>query len=161
MFYKQLLKQMPFFFFNISDVTSRLEWQHLEEHSRQWLKTINLNYAFPGGEVVRNPPANAGDKMWYWSLGWENPLEKEMEPHSSILAWEIPRTRGAWQATVHGVTKSQAQLSAHTHYYMSFQNVFLLLPPFLSLFILCSLPLSLHSFFCPHSFCINPCHAQN
>ena len=26
------------------------------------------------------------------SLGWENPLEKEMAPHSSILAWEIPWT---------------------------------------------------------------------
>ena len=27
-----------------------------------------------------------------WSLGWENPLEKEMETHSSIFAWKIPRT---------------------------------------------------------------------
>ena len=26
------------------------------------------------------------------SLGWEDPLEKEMATHSSILAWEIPRT---------------------------------------------------------------------
>ena len=26
------------------------------------------------------------------SLGWENPLEKEMTTHSSILVWEIPRT---------------------------------------------------------------------
>ena len=28
----------------------------------------------------------------FWSLGWEGPLEKEMAPHSSILAWESPRT---------------------------------------------------------------------
>ena len=28
--------------------------------------------------------------------------------HSSILAWRIPMDRGAWQATVHGVTKSWA-----------------------------------------------------
>ena len=34
-----------------------------------------------------------------------------MAIHSSILAWEIPWTEGAWQATVHGVTKSQTQLS--------------------------------------------------
>jgi len=27
------------------------------------------------------------------SLGWENPLEKEMATHSSIFAWEIPRTK--------------------------------------------------------------------
>ena len=38
------------------------------------------------------------------SLGWEDPLEKEMATHSSILAWEIPWS-GAWQVTVHGVTK--------------------------------------------------------
>ena len=29
-------------------------------------------------------------EMWVSSLGWENPLEKEMATHSSILAWEIP-----------------------------------------------------------------------
>ena len=30
--------------------------------------------------------------MWVQSLGWEDPLEKEMATHSSILAWEIPGT---------------------------------------------------------------------
>ena len=39
------------------------------------------------------------------SLGQEDPLEKGMETHSNILAWEIPWTRGAWWATVHGVAK--------------------------------------------------------
>ena len=29
-------------------------------------------------------------QMWVWSLGWEDPLEKEMTTHSSILAWRIP-----------------------------------------------------------------------
>ena len=38
-------------------------------------------------------------------LGWEDPLEKGMETHSSILAWRIPMDR-AWQATVHGVAKN-------------------------------------------------------
>ena len=33
-------------------------------------------------------------------LGQEDPLEKEMASHSGILAWEIPWTRGVWQATV-------------------------------------------------------------
>ena len=32
--------------------------------------------------------------MWFQSLGWENPLEKEMASLSSILAWEIPWTEG-------------------------------------------------------------------
>ena len=39
------------------------------------------------------------------TLGQEDPLEKEMVTHSSILAWEIPWTEGAWRATVHEVTK--------------------------------------------------------
>ena len=40
-------------------------------------------------------------------LGWEDPLEKEMAPHSSILGLENSTDRGAWWATVHGVAKSQ------------------------------------------------------
>ena len=31
-------------------------------------------------------------ETWVSLLGWEDPLEKEMATHSSILAWEIPRT---------------------------------------------------------------------
>ena len=43
--------------------------------------------------VVKNPPANAGDtEMQVRFLGWEDPLEKNMATHSSILAWRIPRT---------------------------------------------------------------------
>ena len=40
------------------------------------------------------------------SLGREDPLEKGMATHISILAWKLP-DRGAWWATVHGVTKSR------------------------------------------------------
>ena len=39
------------------------------------------------------------------SLCWEDPLEKGMATHSSIFAWRISWTRGAWQATVHGVAE--------------------------------------------------------
>ena len=45
------------------------------------------------------------------SLGQEDPLEKEMAIYSSILAWEIPWTEGAWRATVHGIAKNQTPLS--------------------------------------------------
>ena len=38
-------------------------------------------------------------------------LEKEMATQSSIPAWRIPTDRGAWQATVRGVTKSRTRLS--------------------------------------------------
>ena len=42
---------------------------------------------------VKNLPANAGDtRDLGLVLGGENPLEKEMAAHSSILAWRIPRT---------------------------------------------------------------------
>ena len=44
-------------------------------------------------------------------LGWEDLQEKDMATHCSILAWRIPMDRGAWLATVHGVTKSWTQLS--------------------------------------------------
>ena len=56
--------------------------------------------------MVKNPPANAGDKPGS-ILGGEDPLEEGMATHSSILAWRLPMDRGAWGAAVHGVTKSQ------------------------------------------------------
>ena len=40
--------------------------------------------------MVKHLPTNAGDPVQ--SLDWEDPLEKEMATHSSIFAWEIPRT---------------------------------------------------------------------
>jgi len=39
---------------------------------------------FPGGSVVKKPPAT--QKMWVQSLGWEEPLKDEMATHSRILA---------------------------------------------------------------------------
>ena len=59
--------------------------------------------------MVKNLPAMQETNAR--SLGREDPLEKEMVPHSSILALKISMDRGAWQATVRGVTKSQTQLS--------------------------------------------------
>ena len=54
---------------------------------------------FPDGSDSNESPWNLRD------LGWEEPLEKEMATHSSILAYEIPWTEDAWQATAHGITK--------------------------------------------------------
>ena len=43
--------------------------------------------------MVNNPSANTGDKRdLVRFLGWEDPLEKGMTTHSSILAWKIPWT---------------------------------------------------------------------
>ena len=52
-------------------------------------------------QLVKNLPAV--QETWIRSLGWEDPLEKEMATHSSILAWIMDR--GAWWAAVHGVAR--------------------------------------------------------
>ena len=48
------------------------------------------NKGNPGGSVVKNLPAKQETRVW--SLGQEDPLEKEMVTLSSILAWKIPWT---------------------------------------------------------------------
>ena len=60
-------------------------------------------------QSVKNWPAM--QEIWVQSLGWEDLLEEGMATHSSIIAWRIPTDRGAWWATVPGVTKSRTQLS--------------------------------------------------
>ena len=42
-------------------------------------------------QMVKSLPAM--QEIWVRSLGWEDPLEKEMAIHSSILAWRIPWTK--------------------------------------------------------------------
>ena len=56
---------------------------------------------FPGDSDGEESTCNVED------LGWEDALEEDMATHSSILDRRIPMDRGAWWATVHGVTKSQ------------------------------------------------------
>ena len=57
-------------------------------------------WGVPGGSMVKNPPAK--QETWVQSLGWADPLEKEMATHSSILACRMP-----WaEVTVHGVAKT-------------------------------------------------------
>ena len=50
-------------------------------------------------------------EMQVQSLGWEDPLEKEMATHSSILAWEIPWTEKPGGVQSLGLQKSWTQLS--------------------------------------------------
>ena len=52
--------------------------------------TSHLGLGFPGGSDSKNLPAV--QETWVQSLGREDPLEKEMAFHSSILAWKIPLT---------------------------------------------------------------------
>ena len=61
---------------------------------RLWtLRFIWACWDFPSGSVVKNPFAVPEmQETWVRSLDQEDPLEKEMATHSSILAWRIPWT---------------------------------------------------------------------
>ena len=94
------------------------QWNYVVECCDARYMSLSI-WHFPGGSVVKNPPANAGDiKMLVWSLGQEDPLEKEMGTHSSILAWKIPWTEesgGLWSV----VLQSQTWLNVHIHIQIS------------------------------------------
>ena len=57
-------------------------------------------------QLVKNPPAMW--ETWVHSLGWEDPLEKEMAMHSSILAWRIP-----WTEELDGLQSTGSQRVGH------------------------------------------------
>ena len=68
---------------------------------------------FPGGSAVKNLPADAGDV----GLGREDPLEKGLATHSSILVWRIPWTvepGGLQSIGSHRVGHDKATEHAHT-----------------------------------------------
>ena len=74
-------------------------------------QNVFFGNSFPVGgaslvtQTVKNLPVM--QEIWVLSLGWEDPLEEGMATHSSMLAWRIPKDRGAWWATVLGVAKSR------------------------------------------------------
>ena len=75
-------------------------------HSKQYL-SIGI-ISFPGGSVVKNPPAHAGDvgdSGWIPELGRSPGVENGNLLRCSCL--ENSMDRGAWQAAVYGVKKSQ------------------------------------------------------
>ena len=54
--------------------------------------------------MVKNLPAI--QETWVQSLGWEDPVEKEMATHFSILAWRIPWTEEAGELQSMGLQES-------------------------------------------------------
>ena len=60
-------------------------------------------YGFPGGSVVKNPPAK--QEMWVQSLGQEDPLEEEMANPLPYSCLGNPMDKRVQQVAVHGVTK--------------------------------------------------------
>ena len=65
---------------------------------------------FPGSDNEKST-YSAGDPGSIPGLGRSPGSSTGVTTHSSILAWRIFMDRGAWRATVHGVAKSQTQLS--------------------------------------------------
>ena len=52
---------------------------------------MSILWGFPGGSVVKNPPAmQEMQEMLVQSLSWEDPMEEGMATHANILAWRIP-----------------------------------------------------------------------
>ena len=74
-----------------------------------------IHRGFPGGSEVKASASNAGD------LGGEDPLEKEMVTHSSILAWKIPWTEKPGRSLVgysprgHKESDTTERLHLHLH----------------------------------------------
>ena len=60
-------------------------------------------------QMVKNLPAM--QESWVQSLGWEDPLEKGMATHPSILAWKIPQREECDWLQSAGVTMSRTRLS--------------------------------------------------
>ena len=89
----------------------------LKDHTVVFVKFFKLpfnplqySWGFPGGSDDKESACNAGDPGTILGLG-RSPGGEAMATHSSILAWRILMDKGAWWATIHGVTKSQTQLS--------------------------------------------------
>ena len=78
------------------------------------MSTMYVCKGFPGGSIVKNPPANTGDVS---SIpGLEDPLEKETATHSTTLAWEIPWTEKAGGLYSIGVRNSRHDLATKQQY---------------------------------------------
>ena len=98
-----------------------------------WYNILIFMGGFPGGSVVKNLPTV--QEIWVQSLGWEDPLEKEMATHSSFFFFffflENPMNRGACCAIVYGVTKrvrlsDYTTTNIHTHTHTHNTNLFIM-----------------------------------
>ena len=69
---------------------------------------LTLALGFPGGAEVKAFACNAGDLGLIPRSGREDPLEKEMATHSSILAWRIP-----WSEELGGLQSTGSQRGGH------------------------------------------------
>ena len=59
---------------------------------------LQYSWASLVAQLIKN--LHAMPETWVQSLGWEGPLKKGMDIHSSILGLENPQDRGNWQVIV-------------------------------------------------------------
>ena len=90
-------------------------WQSIEQSfmcytiGPCWLSILNIalcTWDFPIAQIIRKLPAM--QKTWVQSLGQEDPLEKEVATHFSILAWRIP-----WTEDLGGLQSMGSQRGTH------------------------------------------------
>ena len=76
--------------------TAKKAINKMKKGSRQdcYLEYLAIVMASLVGSDGKDSASNAGE-TWVWSLGWDDPLEKEMATHSSILVWRILWTEEA------------------------------------------------------------------
>ena len=119
----------------VTELINMLLWHH--KHMVAELPSLRGKRASLVAHTVKNLPAM--HEIQLWSLGQEDPLEKGMATHSSILAWRIPwrkdnplqysclensMEKGAWRATVHGAVKQKTGHDWVTNTHFRSKDVF-------------------------------------
>ena len=99
--------------------TNNLQSERFQTHEMKLIRIsffVNIyahththTHGFPSDTEVKNLPTM--QETWIPSLGWEDPLEKEMATHSSTLAWKIPWTEEPGRLYSMGSQKGQMWLS--------------------------------------------------
>ena len=80
----------------------------------RFLKKLGIKPPYDPASLVASLVAQTVKRLpimwetWVWSLGWEDPLEKEMAAHSSTLAWKIP-----WAEEPGGLQSMESQRVGH------------------------------------------------
>ena len=98
-----------------------------------------LSWAPQVAQMVKNTPAMQETRVW--SLGWEDPLEKGMATHSSILAWRIPwteETGGLHSPWWHRVRHNWVTNTFYHHTVLKLSITFLTRPPQCEMCVICS-----------------------
>ena len=89
-----------------------MSWTRTEEETRSKIlprtRTCDASLV---AQSVKNLPAMW--ETWIRSLSWEDLLEERMATYASTLAWRIPKDRGAFESTVHGVDMTERLSTQH------------------------------------------------